>query len=189
MAGQAAEDKEMIKSEKFTLEQAGGELSINKFFLGDEIAVEIVDKSGNKLLEMKGIGTQDKLFSLMGKATSLAVADVTGDQVPEVLASAFYGPASALYIFQFDAAGKKFVPVKFADSDDVEMHREFMVSDLPAENGADMSISEDLVLTARGKIYPTSLEDPVKAGEYRFKFADGQFKLIETREMKEESQE
>jgi hypothetical protein len=64
-----------------------------------------------------------------------------------------------------------------------------MVSDLPAENGADMSISEDLVLTARGKIYPTSLEDPVKAGEYRFKFADGQFKLIETREMKEESQE
>jgi hypothetical protein len=90
MAGQAAEDKEMIKSEKFTLEQAGGELSINKFFLGDEIAVEIVDKSGNKLLEMKGIGTQDKLFSLMGKATSLAVADVTGDQVPEVLASALY---------------------------------------------------------------------------------------------------
>ena len=189
MAGQSAEDKEMLKSEKFSFEPAGGELVINKFFLDDEIGVEILDKSGNKLLEMKGIGTQDKMFSLKGQATGLAVADVTGDQVPEVLASAFYGPASALYIFKFDLASKKFAPVKFADSDDVEMHREFMVSDLPAENGADMTISEDLVLTARGKIYPSSPEDAVKAGEYLFKFADGVFKLIETREIKEAGQE
>lgn len=183
-----AEDIEILKSEKMQLEAAGGELTINKFYSGDEICVEIVDKSGKKLLEMPAIGTKDKMFSLNGKATSLAVADVTGDGVAEVLASAFYGPASALYVFKFDEAGKKFAPVRFADSDDVDLQRDYMVSDLPATDGHDMSVDADLNLIARGKIYPSSPEEAVKAGEYRFKFADGVFKLIETKEMKEETE-
>jgi hypothetical protein len=179
-----SEEIEMIKSAKMKLEAAGGELTINKFFAGNEICVEIIDETGKKLLEMHGIGTQEKLFSLRGKATGLAVADVTGDGVEEVLASAFYGPASALYVFKFDEAGKKFAPIKFADSDDAYLHREYMVSDLPATDGTDMRIDDELNLIARGKIFPSSAEESVKTGEYHFKFIDKVFKLIEIKELK-----
>lgn len=180
----AVEDIEIIKSEKINLAAAGGELTVKKFFADEEICVEVVDKSGNKLLEMPSMGTREKMFQINGKPASLAIADVTGDGVEEILASAFYGPASALYVFKFDSASKKFSPIKFADSDDAELHREFMVSDLPSDNGSDMTVKEDLRLVARGKIYPSSPEESVKAGEYTFKYADGVFKLIKTEEIK-----
>lgn len=179
----SAAERKILKSETFSLEAAGGELTVNKFLANDEVGIEILDKSGAKLLDLNAMGSQDKLFTAMDAAVNLKIVDLTGDGVPEVVASAFFGPGSALYVFKFDAAGKKFAPVKFADNPDPEMHREYMVSDLPSEDGKDMLIKEDLSLVARGKIYPASPEDSMKEGEYLFKFADGAFKLVEKKEL------
>ncbi|MEW6709073.1 MAG: hypothetical protein AB1403_04555 [Candidatus Riflebacteria bacterium] len=174
-----AAEKEILKSENLKLD-AVGELTINKFKAAEAVGVEIIDKAGNKLLDMPSIGSAEKMFSINDAATSLAVVDLTGDGVAEVVASAFFGPGSALYVFKFDADKKKFVPIKFDDNPDPEMHREFMVSDLPSDDGKDMVIMPDLTLKARGKIYPATPEEKVKEGEYLFKFADGAFKLTET---------
>ncbi|MFZ5952410.1 MAG: hypothetical protein ACOYXC_17040 [Candidatus Rifleibacteriota bacterium] len=175
-----AAEKEILKSEKLKLD-AVGELTINKFKADETVGVEILDSAGNKLLDMPSIGSAEKMFSLNDAPTSLAAVDLTGDGVPEVVASAFFGPGSALYVFKFDPESKKFAAIKFDDNPDPEMHREFMVSDLPSDDGKDMAILPDLTLKARGKIYPASTEETVKEGEYFFKFADGAFKLNETR--------
>ncbi len=175
-----AAEKEILKSASLKLDVVG-ELTINKFKAADAVGVEILDKAGNKLLDMPSIGSTEKMFSFNDAATSLAVVDLTGDGVAEVVASAFFGPGSALYVFRFDSESKKFVPIKFDDNTDPEMHREFMVSDLPSDDGKDMAILPDLTLKARGKIYPASAEDDAKEGEYFFKYADGTFKLTETR--------
>lgn len=177
----SAVEKKILAHETFTLEAAGGEISVEKYLSNDEIGITIATKSGEKLLEMTDLGSEDKMFSVEESATGLLVKDLTGDNVPEVIAAAYYGPASALYVFKFDPASKKFAPMKFIDSEDADLHRNFMVSDLPASNGSDMAILADNSLRSMGKIYPSEAGKEIIPGSYLFKFVDGSFKLTETK--------
>ncbi|MGM0601162.1 MAG: hypothetical protein ACQETH_15235 [Candidatus Rifleibacteriota bacterium] len=176
-AMQPAEFK-TLKAVEFEIKGFGEKLQAIKFVKNDEIGILIETLKGKTLLKMPGLGVKDKTFNIDGKAESLIVKDLTGDKVPEVIASAYYGPASGLYIFKYIANKKKFEPVKFVDSKDESMHRKFMVSDLPAENGTDMMIMKDNTLRSLGKIYPATLDEKPRPGHYFFKFKKDAFHLI-----------
>lgn len=176
-----AAEKQVLAHESFSLEAAGGELEVEKYLLNDEVLVSIVTKSGEKLLDMGALGSEDKKFTDGEKTIGLAVKDLTGDGIPEVISSAYYGPASALYVFQFNPASKKFAPMKFIDSSDAELNRDFMVSDFPAADGEGMVILPDNSLKAIGKIYPSEPDKEVIPGTYLFRFDNGSFKLAETK--------
>ncbi len=167
-----------LARESFRLNNEQGNVTAEKFIDNNEVGVTIKSDSGQSLLEIKNIGSQDKKFLADEKTCTLLVKDLTGDTVPEVIATAYYGPASALYVFRYQPEKKAFVPMKFIDSKDVSLQREYMVSDLPLENGQDMRIEADNTLLAVAKIFPAKSGQKAVVGEYKFAYADGSFKLV-----------
>ncbi|HEY9068984.1 MAG TPA: hypothetical protein VIV61_01935 [Candidatus Ozemobacteraceae bacterium] len=141
----------------------------------DEVRLTIQDAAGTNLFQSEVLGSEEKLFTLEGKPTSLALRDLTGDGVPEVITSAFYGPlASGLYVFTWDAAAKKFVPVpciypKF------DLTRDLLVSDVQREDGSDMVIGADNVVTMLGLVYPDKEGAAPTKAAYTFAFDKGRF--------------
>jgi hypothetical protein len=180
LAAKQTDDKQILSSAVFTIKESGENLNIEKFKTNNNIGISISSKSGESLLEMKELGVEEKLFTVGEKPTSLIVKDVTGDGVPEVITAAYYGPASALYVFKFDKAKRKFLPMKFIDSKDASMHRDFMVSDMPQDNGQDMTIMANNNLRALGKIYPAKAGQKATPGLYFFVHKKGAFKLQKT---------
>lgn len=142
---------------------------------GESIRLVIRDAAGAKLFESEELGSEERLFTLDGKATSLALRDLTGDGVPEAVTAAFYGPrASGLYVFTFDAAAKKFVPVQCTYPKH-DLTRDMLVSDLQQSDGTDMIIAADGAVTMLGLQYPEKDGgEPVPAA-YTFVFKDGKF--------------
>ncbi len=180
LAAKQSDDKQILSSAVFTIKDSGENLSVEKYKANNNVGIRISSKSGESLLDMNEIGIEDKFFTVGDDKTSLTVKDVTGDGVPEVITAAYYGPSSALYVFKFDAAKRKFLPMKFIDSKDASMHRDFMVSDMPQDNGQDMTVLADNSLRALGKIYPTKAGQKASAGLYFFKHEKGAFKLLKT---------
>lgn len=168
-----------LGSDSLTL--GGGEkLNITKYLDEKGVGIRAATADGTKICEFGEMGSEDKLFTIDAKATGLAVKDITGDGVAEIITAAFYGPtASGLYVFNYDAASKKLVPVKFLNSDDPELSTDFMVSDVRQENNQDMTVEADGTLQAVGKIYPEDAGSEPVTGLYKFKYADGSFKLSE----------
>lgn len=177
-------EKKILGRESFKLGSDNKEIVAEKYLENNEIMVSITDKSGKSLLDSSPIGNEEKLFLLDGKPTGLAVKDLTGDGIPEVIATAFYGPASALYVYRYDEAKNKFAPVIFIDNPDPDLCRDFMVSDLPMEDGSDMQVKADNSLVAMGKIYPENNIQKVTKGLYTYKFEGNGFKLIDRKQLK-----
>lgn len=163
-----------------TMELNGQTINIEKF-LGDKgVVLRLSSADGTKLGEFAEMGSEDKLFTADGMLTGLAIKDLTGDGVPEIITAAFYGPtASGLYILNYDSDTKTLVPIKFLNDIDPDLSTEFMVSDISQENNGEMVINEDGSLTSLGKIYPEDIAGEIIPGFYTYKFVDGTFKLIE----------
>ncbi|HNW33930.1 MAG TPA: hypothetical protein PKM25_03290 [Candidatus Ozemobacteraceae bacterium] len=142
---------------------------------GESIRLIIQDAAGKKLFESEELGSEEKLFTLGGKALSLALQDVTGDGVPEVLTAAFYGPrASGLFVFTYDAASKTFIPVQCTYPKQ-DLTRDMLVSDLQQEDGSDMVIGADGTVTMLGLVYPEKEGREPTSAAYIFAFKDGKF--------------
>ncbi len=174
-----------------TLTLAGGEkIKVAKYLDDKGVGIRLSTEAGGKIYQHENLGSEDKLFKLDDKGTKLALKDLTGDGIPEILAAAFYGPtASGLYVFSYDAAAKKIVPVKFLNSNSPDLSTECMVSDIRQEDGSDMVINADGSMTAMGMIYPKEPGDEAAPGFYTWKFADGMFKLAETKPMPVDEEE
>lgn len=142
---------------------------------GASIKLVIRDAAGAKLFESEELGSEERPFTLEGKPTSLALRDLTGDGVPEAVTAAFYGPrASGLYVFTYDVATKKFVPV-LCTYPKHDLTRDMLVSDLQQSDGSDMLIAADGTVTMLGLQYPEKDGgEPVPAA-YTFVFKDGKF--------------
>lgn len=142
---------------------------------GESIRLVIQDAAGKKLFESEELGSEEKLFTLDGKATSLALRDMTGDGVPEAVTAAFYGPrASGLFVFTFDTASKTFVPVQCTYPKQ-DLTRDMLVSDLQQEDGSDMIIGADGVVTMLGLVFPEKEGQEPTSAAYTFAFKDGTF--------------
>jgi len=142
---------------------------------GKTIRLVIKDAAGKKLFESELLGSEEKVFTLNGKATSLAVHDLTGDGVPEVVAAAFYGPrASGMFVFSYDPAAKKFVTIPCTYPKQ-KLTRNMLVSDMQAKNGSDMIIGADKTVTMLGLVYPDKAGKKPTLAAYSFAFKDGSF--------------
>ncbi|HOY67102.1 MAG TPA: hypothetical protein PLP29_09445 [Candidatus Ozemobacteraceae bacterium] len=141
----------------------------------DAIRLTIQDAAGTNLFQSEVLGSEEKLFTLDGKPTSLALRDLTGDGVPEVVTSAFYGPrASGLYVFTWDAAAKKFVPVP-CTYPKFDLTRDLLVSDVQRDDGSDMVIGADNAVTMLGLVYPEKEGDEPTKAAYTFTFEKDRF--------------
>ncbi len=170
----------VIASASMQITGMAADLNIEKCSDDQGISLKISAADGKVLLESGVLGSQDKLFAVGSDATGLTTHDFDGDGTAEVVASAFYGPkASALYVFRYDAAAGKFVPIKFLNSSDPELSTDFMVSDMEQADGQDMVINADHSIVALGMIYPANAEDVPTPGLYTYKLVEGQFKLTE----------
>lgn len=142
---------------------------------GASVKLVIQDADGKNLFQSEELGSEEKLFTLDGKATSLALRDMTGDGVPEALVAAFYGPrASGLFVYTYSVASKTFVPVR-CTYPKYDLTRDMLVSDLQQENGTDMIVASDGVVTMLGLEYPEKADKEPFPAAFSFKFKDGMF--------------
>ena len=178
----AATDSKRVVLSKAVFEAGKPNVTFNieKFKLQDSIGIVIKNTKGEKVYEMNNLGQEDKSFTLYDKAKTLAVKDITGDGVPEIIVSAYYGPASALYVFKYDSKKASFSPMKFIDNPDVSMCRDFMVSDIFMSDGSDLSVLAGNKLRTLGKIYPSTPLGKTLKGYYYFKANGDTFKLTKT---------
>ncbi|HNX75559.1 MAG TPA: hypothetical protein PLM07_13410 [Candidatus Rifleibacterium sp.] len=171
---------EAIASLSLQLKGIDTPVIIEKLNAADGISLKISGNSDNLLFDSGIIGSENKLFVVADQATGLGTFDFDGDGNVEILASAFYGPkASALYVYRFDPASKKFSPVRFLNSSDPELSTDFMTSDLRQEDGQDMVVKADGSIVALGLIYPAKPDETPVQGLYTWKFSNGEFKLID----------
>lgn len=176
----ASNKKELLAKSSFKIDRAGEILNVIKFKMNEEVGITITNVLGEKLLDFSSLGVKEKLFTIDNKVKSLLIKDLTGDGIPEVVTTAYYGPASALYVFKYDEKSNEFVPIKFIYNNDVKMNKDYMVSDMPQDNGFDMTVLKNNQLRALGKIYPSDLGEKIKVGYYYFKLIDDCYKLINT---------
>lgn len=181
---QALTKNNLLAKTSFQIDKTSELLNVKKFKINEEVGLTITNKAGDKLLDISSMGVEEKLFTIKNEAKSIAVKDVTGDGVPEVITTAYYGPASALYVFKYDKKTNKFAPIKFIDTNDAEMNRDYMISDMPQDNGYDMTVLANNQLRALGKIYPSTLGEKAKVGYYYFKLDKDGYKLIKTEVLK-----
>ena len=169
----------ILASESFELN--GQKMAVEKRIDAMAVALRVTDTDGKVIFTSETLGSEEKLFVIDRKAVSLAVKDLNGDNSPELITAAFYGPtASGLYVFSYDAASKQFKPLQFVHPE-ADLTRDFMVSDIRQANGEDLLFLDNDVLRSLGMIYSADPEvDPV-AGFYFYKFIDGAFKFVESK--------
>ncbi|MBU1106644.1 MAG: hypothetical protein KKB51_08270 [Candidatus Riflebacteria bacterium] len=172
------ESSPTLASENFELN--GQKMSVEKHIEGQDITLRISDAEGKVIFTSDTLGSEEKLFVIDRKAVSLAVKDLNGDNSPELITAAYYGPASGLYIFSYDAASKKFKPIQFVHPE-ADLTRDFMVSDMRQENGEDLLFLSNDVVRALGMIYSADSEAEPVAGFYFYKLIDGAFKFVESK--------
>lgn len=133
----------------------GTVLTVRKVLASDGVRLEVHDGSGEAVWTSPPLGTRDKLFTIGGRATPLACADVTGDGVPELLVAAASPPhAAALSAFRFEAP-HRFAPVRCAFPAD-EVVRDAFVTDLSQQDGEDLAILPDGRIRTLGRTYESA---------------------------------
>ncbi|HEY9070108.1 MAG TPA: hypothetical protein VIV61_07605 [Candidatus Ozemobacteraceae bacterium] len=153
---------------------------------GDAIRLLIQDATGKTLFESDVLGSAEKLFRVEASDTSLAIRDLTGDGIPEALASSFYGPkASGLYVFTYDVASHTFVPIPVTFPKD-DLTRDMFVSDIQAQDGSDMHVAADNTVTVIGMQYPEKEGDLPVPAAFSFTFEKGRFIHRKTEPLKAE---
>lgn len=141
------------------------------------VTLKVLGADGKEMWASLPLGEQEKLFIIDGAASPLTVKDLTGDGVPEIITAAMTGPeTSALYVFKYDAAGKKFVGMNFKYEKE-QLSRDFMVSDMYQKNGEDIVFMPENQVRALGKIF--NEDAGPTAGFYFFKLAGDEFVCTE----------
>lgn len=137
------------------------------------VTLKVLGVDGKEMWASLPLGEQEKLFIIDGAASPLTVKDLTGDGVPEIITAAMTGPeTSALYVFKYDAAGKKFVGMNFKYEKE-QLSRDFMVSDMYQKNGEDIVFMPENQVRALGKIF--NEDAGPTAGFYFFKLTGDEF--------------
>lgn len=152
---------------------SNSEYRVTKNIENKSVSLKVANSSGEQFWLSDALGEQEKLFTIDGASTSLSIKDVTGDGIPELITAATTGPeTSALYIFKYDAEGKKFTAMNFK-YEKTDLTRDFMVSDMYQKDGQDIVFMPDNRIRALGKIY--SEETAPIAGFYYFKLTGDDF--------------
>lgn len=139
----------------------------------NSVTLRVFNAKGEQFWSSDALGEQEKMFVLDGNATGLAIRDLTGDSIPELITAAMTGPdSSALYVFKLDSEAGKFVPMNFKYEKE-NLTRDFLVSDMYQKDGQDFCFLPENLIRALGKIY--SEEAAPVAGFYTFKLTDGAF--------------
>ena len=161
----------------FPLDAAGkNRLFITKTRRPDGIYLIARDISLRTVWISPNLGSEDKTFFLDDKATILGVKELTGDGLPELVSSAFYGPsASGLYVYSWNPSRRVFSPITNVASETEP--REHLVSDIPVESGDDMVIERDGTIRLLGRVFDPRAEHPPTTGIYVYRFRNGVFHL------------
>ncbi len=139
----------------------------------DNLSIKVVDKNAKEVWNSIALGMQAWDFKLNNEPSSLEVVDLDGDAVPEIITACTIGDVqSALYIFKYDTAKKSFSAINFGYIGYDGMERDFMVSDVPADNGDNMVFENKTKIRCLGKIYTPN---GPKLGYYFFELKDGKF--------------
>lgn len=139
----------------------------------DNLSIKVVNKNAKVVWNSIALGMQAWNFKLNNEPKSLEVEDLDGDSVPEIITACTIGDVqSALYIFKYDKAKKNFSAINFGYIGYDGMERDFMVSDVPADNGDNMVFENKTKIRCLGKIYTP---DGPKPGYYIFELKDGKF--------------
>lgn len=159
---------------------AGEEIKVVKFLDEKGVGVRLSNAAGEKICQSDVLGSESRLFKFEDKTFELMLKDLTGDDIPEILAAAFYGPqSSGLFVFSYDSKEKKMVPVKFLNAGSPDLSTDCLVSDIDQKEGSNMVLNSDGSLTALGMVYPEEIGDETLPGHYTWKYAEGMFKLTE----------
>jgi hypothetical protein len=151
------------------------EYNVVKRIEKESVTITLTGKKGDVFWTSESLGVQEKLFNIDSAAKGIAIKDLTGDGVAEIIAAAMTGEdRSALYVFSFNKDTGKFAPVEF-NYEKQNLKREFVVSDIYQANGDDYLFSEDGKLRVLGQIYSESGETPPVAGFYFFQFRNNLF--------------
>lgn len=137
------------------------------------VTLKVFAAGGKEIWASEPLGEQEKLFTIDGTATPLAVKDVTGDGVPELITAAMTGPdSSALYVFKYDSENQKFAAMNFKYEKE-DLTRDFLVSDMYQQDGQDLVFMPENKIQVLGKIF--SEEAAPAAGFYFFELKDNNF--------------
>lgn len=137
------------------------------------VSISVRTKEGKPIWTSEILGEQEKFFIIDKNATSLAIKDLNGDKVPEIITAAMTGPdRSALYVYKYEPKENKFVPMQFKHEKQ-KVYRDFMVSDMYQKDGQDLVFMGDNKVRALGKIY--SEQSAPIAGFYYFELVGNDF--------------
>ena len=151
--------------------------AVQKLKAGGAVYLEVADPFGKPVWRSPDLGSEDHLLSMRGTPSALAVEDVTGDGVPELVTAAFYGPeASGLYVFAGSPqAGFRAVPVLDART---RARAEHFVSDRPLSEGRDLRCLPGGRVRVIGRSFSADGTPPqVMAWSYTFR--DGAYWLAD----------
>lgn len=154
---------------------AQGVCEVRKLKDAQGITIAVVGKNGSSLWKSEPLGEDDKTFLLGEMPTTLALQDLDGDGLPEILVSAFIGPrSSGLYVFRYDASTKGFVaiPCRFPKEG---LERDCLISDVHQASGGDLVIRPDGTAQVLGMIYSEDSDEPPTPGLWTFAFQGGAF--------------
>lgn len=163
--------------------QPGSKFIVSKTLASDGVHIEMRDGTGRVVWTSPSLGTADKLFTADARASRLALVDVTGDGVPEVVTAATSPPRSALlHVFRLDAAQTELRPIPCVFPAD-GTSRDAFVTDLAQEDGQDLTILADRRIQTLGRTYGSAGIRKPGAGIYVFGFREGAFRLQSVREI------
>lgn len=146
---------------------------IHKILDDEEIYLIAKNKDNREIWRSTSIGTENKFFQLEDVKTPLSVADLNGDNRPEIISAAFYGPkSSGLYIYKFDKPGEKLELLQCYMPGGEP--RECVVSDMHQEDGSDFLLSSNGDLRVLGLSYE---DEGPKPARWEFKLTEKGFVL------------
>ncbi len=165
------ENTPVLSENSLTLNDA--KFNVVKRIDNGTVTIKVFTVDGKEFWASSPLGEQEKKFIVDGTASPLAIKDLTGDGVPELITAAMTGPdSSALYVFKYDGQNKAFAPMNFKYEKE-DLSRDFMVSDMYQENGEDLFFLPDNKIRALGKIY--SEEAAPVPGFYVFSLKGNEF--------------
>ena len=152
----------------------GATYKIIKNIETENVSIKVVDKDSKDVWASKPLGYAPWNFKINGKATSLEIEDLDGDNIPEIITACATGEIqSALYIFKYNPENKDFIPMNFGYEKYKGLERDFMVSDIPYPNGENMVFETNNKIRCLGKKYQLG-EEPAPA-YYYFELKNGVF--------------
>ncbi|NLI77455.1 MAG: hypothetical protein GX442_13565 [Candidatus Riflebacteria bacterium] len=176
-----AEDKVLATVSGEITGEKGKVFQVDKVLKDDGVWVQVSGPLPDKSLvwTSENLGVEEKTFTLDGKAESLALKDLTGDSVPEVVTAAFYGPkASGMWVFTWSGADKKFVPIVVTHPKE-DLTRDFFVADIQQESGGELVIGPDGKVTCLGLIYSEKEGEEPQPAQYVYELKDGKYVFAE----------